>query len=68
MIFHVLRQFFAVIQQLFQLRMGDITRHDNGAIQGQTGGNWVGRELRQDLAHRLVQVNADHFAFTLLAQ
>ncbi|MNE31930.1 hypothetical protein D3C80_1255210 [compost metagenome] len=35
-IFHVLRQPFAVIQTLLQFCMGNITPDDNGAIQRQT--------------------------------
>jgi hypothetical protein len=48
--------------------VGDIARHDDGAVQRQTGGDRVGGQLRQDLAHRLIEINADHFAFTLLTQ
>ncbi|MNT38011.1 hypothetical protein D3C72_1741810 [compost metagenome] len=68
MIFYVLRQFFAVIEKLFELRMGHVARHDNGAVQRQSGGNRMCRKLRQNLLHRTVQIDADNVAFTLLTQ
>ncbi len=43
MIFHVLRQFLAVVEQLFQLSVRDIAGDDNGAVEAQAGGNRMGR-------------------------
>ena len=68
MIFDVLRQRFAVIQQFFELRMGNVARHDNGAVQRQAGRDRMRGKLGKDLVHRLVQVDAHHIAFALLTQ
>ncbi|MNS78425.1 hypothetical protein D3C72_1120410 [compost metagenome] len=68
MIFHVLRQTFAVLQTLLQLGVRDVAPDDNGAVQRQTRRNRILGQLRQDLAHRTVKVNVNRFAFTGFAQ
>ncbi len=45
-----------------------MSRHDDGSVQRQAGRDRVRGKLRRDLIHRLVQVDADHVAFALLAQ
>ena len=68
MIFNVLRQPFAVVQTLFQLRVRDIAAHDNRAVEGETGRNRILRQLRQNLFHRTVQVNANRFPLARFTQ
>ncbi len=46
-IFHVLRQFLAIIDKLFQLGVGDIAGDDNSAVETQAGGNRMGGQLRR---------------------
>ena len=67
-IFDVLRQRLAVVDKLLQLGVGDVACHDNGAVKAQAGGDQMCRQLRQDLAHRLIQVDAYHLAFAGLTQ
>jgi hypothetical protein len=67
-IFNVLRQTFAIVQALFQFRMGDVTSNNNGAVQRQTGRNRILRKLRQDLTHRAVQVNVYRFTLARFTQ
>ncbi len=68
MILDVLRQPFAIIQTLFQLGVRDIAAHDDGAVQGETGGDRVLRQLGQDLAHWTVQVDAYRLALARFTQ
>ena len=68
MIFNVLRQPFAVVQTLFQLRVRDVAAHDDRAVQRETGRDRILRKLRQNLFHRTVQVDANRFPLARFAQ
>ena len=48
--------------------MGDIAGDDDSPAQRQAGGHRILRQLRQDLAHRLVKIYLHRFAFPGLAQ
>ena len=58
-VLEVLRQARAGVEPLLQLRVRDVARDDEPAGQGERRGDRVLRQLRQDLRHRAVQIDAD---------
>ena len=67
MVFQVLRDVLAAVQAFLDLGVGDVARHDDGAVQGEARGDGILRQLCQHLLHRAVQVHADAAAFACLA-
>ena len=62
MVLHVLGHAFTLFQAFLQLGVGDVARHDDGAVQAQARGDGVLAQFRQHFLHRAVQVNGDGLA------
>mmetsp|Transcript_177363 Transcript_177363/g.568714 ORF Transcript_177363/g.568714 Transcript_177363/m.568714 type:complete len:335 (-) Transcript_177363:634-1638(-) len=56
-VLHVVRKFSGLLKNLIQLRMRDVSGHDEGSRQLNTRLDRILRQLRQDLRHGLVQVD-----------
>ena len=67
-VFDVLRQRLTAVDELFQLRVGDIAGHDNRPAQRQAGRHRVLRQQRQNIAHRLVEVDLDRLTLAGLTK
>ena len=61
-VFDVLRQFLAGIDEFLELGVGDIAAHNDGAGEGKTGLDRVFGQLGQHFLHGAVQVNRYSFA------
>ncbi len=68
MIFQILRQGFAAVEQFLPLGMGDIPAHNDGAGEQYPGGNRMSAQLGKNLLHGLVQVNGNSLAVFTLTQ
>src|SRR5690554_2375996 len=66
MVLDILREPLTTVDALLKLRMGDVTSHDDVAVQRQARGHRVSGELGQDGAHGLVQVDLHAAPFTCL--
>ena len=67
-IFEVLGHLFAAVEAFLDLGVGDVAGHDDGAVEGEAGGDGILVELGEDLGHGAVEIDAHYFAFAGVAE
>ena len=68
MVLEVCGEVFAGIQAGFELGVGYVAGHDNGAVQTHAGGHEIFAQCGADILHRLVEVYAHGIALACAAQ
>ena len=67
MILEILGHGLTAVEAFFDLGMGDVAAHDNGAVEREAGRNGVFGQFCEDFLHGTVEVNFHYFALAGLA-
>src|SRR5262245_15826655 len=67
MILEILRQSLAFVQALLELCVGDVSRHDHGAVERKLRGYRIFCQLRKNFLHRSIEIHLDYIAGNLAA-